>query len=139
MGVDPQMQKITIFLETVIIPRSMKTLRLYIACDFVLQFNFTVEHIPGKLNTAAYFLSRLEMDPNGKSTRKNGEDIPRKPTEVNINSIAMHKRSWYFRHHSRSNNPAITKRDCGSVKKKDEIPYKTIHLTSQSCVSTQIT
>ena len=37
---------------------------LWNACDFVLQFNFTIEHIPGKMNTAADFLPRLEMDPN---------------------------------------------------------------------------
>ena len=39
---------------------------LWNACDFVLQFNFTIAHIPGKMNTAADFLSRLEMDPNEK-------------------------------------------------------------------------
>ena len=34
------------------------------ACDFVLQFNFTIAHIAGKMNTAADFLSRVEMNPN---------------------------------------------------------------------------
>ena len=41
------------------------------ACDFVLQFNFTIAHIPGKMNTAADFLSRLEMDPSEKKNFKN--------------------------------------------------------------------
>ena len=40
--------------------------RFWKACDFVLQFNFTVAHILGKMNTAADFLSRLEKDPNEK-------------------------------------------------------------------------
>ena len=31
-----------------------------------MQFNFTIAHIPGKMNTAADFLSQLETDPNEK-------------------------------------------------------------------------
>ena len=57
---------------------------LWNACDFVLQFNFTIAHIPGKMNTAADFLSRLEMNPNEKTILKIREDIPTKPVEVNI-------------------------------------------------------
>ena len=38
------------------------------ACDFVLQFNFTIARIPGKMNTAADVLFRLEMDPKGKNS-----------------------------------------------------------------------
>ena len=44
---------------------------LWKACDFVLQFNFTIAHIPGKLKTAADLLFRLEMDPNEKINFKN--------------------------------------------------------------------
>ena len=40
---------------------------LWNACDFVLQFNFSIVHTPGKMNTAADFLSRLKMDPNQKN------------------------------------------------------------------------
>ena len=36
------------------------------------------------MNTAADFLSRLEVDPNEKIISKNREDIPTKPIEVNI-------------------------------------------------------
>ena len=57
---------------------------LWNACDFLLQFNFTIAHIPGKMNTAADFLSRLEMDPNEKVILKIREDAPTKPIEVNI-------------------------------------------------------
>ena len=36
------------------------------------------------MNTAADFLSRLEMDPNGKIILRIREDIPTKPIDVNI-------------------------------------------------------
>ena len=62
---------------------------LWNACDFVLRFNFTIAHIPGKTNTAADFLSRLEMDPNEKIFLKIREDIPTKPIEVNIESSGI--------------------------------------------------
>ena len=62
---------------------------LWNACDFVLQFNFTIAHIPGKMNTAADFLSRLDMDPNEKVILKTREDIPTKPIEVNIESTGI--------------------------------------------------
>ena len=58
---------------------------LWNACDFALQFNFTITHIPGKMNTTAFF-SRLEMDPNEKLVLKSREDIPTKPIEVNNES-----------------------------------------------------
>ena len=63
---------------------------LWNACDFVLQFNFTIAHIPGKMNTAAdFFLSRLELDPNEKIILKIREDIPTKSIEVNIESTVI--------------------------------------------------
>ena len=51
-------KSVTRFFQTKMIPPP-----LWNACDFVLQFNCTIAHIPGKINTAADFLSRLEMDP----------------------------------------------------------------------------
>ena len=62
---------------------------LWNACDFVLQFNFTIAHIRGKMNTAADFLSRLELDPKEKVILKIREDIPTKPIEVNIVSTVI--------------------------------------------------
>ena len=72
-------KSVTRFFQTKMIPPP-----LWNVCDFVLQFNFFIAHIPGKLNTAADFLSRLEMDPNEKNISKIREDIPTKPIEVNI-------------------------------------------------------
>ena len=77
-------KSVTRFLQTKMIPPS-----LWNPCDFVLQFNFTIAHIPGKMNTAADFLSRLEMDPNEKIILKIRKDIPTKPIEVNIESTGI--------------------------------------------------
>ena len=75
---------VTRFFQTEMIPPP-----LWNACDFVLQFNFTIAHIPEKLNTAADFVSRLEMDSNEKKIFKIREDIPTKPIEVNIESTGI--------------------------------------------------
>ena len=77
-------KSVTRFFQTEMIPPP-----LWNACDFVLQFNFTIAHIPGKMNTAADILSRLERDPNEKVILKTREDIPTKPIEVNIESTGI--------------------------------------------------
>ena len=69
---------------------------LWNACDFVLQFNFTIARIPGKMNTAADFLPRLAMDPNEKLNLKFREDIPTKPVEVNIESTGIAQEETIF-------------------------------------------
>ena len=66
------------------------------ACDFVLQFNFTIAYIPGKNNTAADFLSRSEMDPSQKTILKIREDIPAAPIEVNIESTGIAQEEQVF-------------------------------------------
>ena len=62
--------------QTKIIPRPLSE-----TCDFVLQFSFTIAHIPGNLNTAADFLSHLEMQPIEKINLKFEVDSPTKPTK----------------------------------------------------------
>ena len=54
-------KSVTRFFQTKIIPPT-----LWNACDYVIQFNFTIAHIPGKNNTAADYLSRLEISPKEK-------------------------------------------------------------------------
>ena len=39
---------------------------LWNACIFLLQFNFTIAHVPGKTKIAADFLSSLLKDPKEK-------------------------------------------------------------------------
>ena len=82
---------VTRFFQTKMIPPP-----LWNACDFVLQFNFTIAHTPGKMNTAADFLSRLDMDPNEKIILKIREDFPTKPIEVNIESTGIAQEETVF-------------------------------------------
>ena len=84
-------KSVTRFFQTKMIPSP-----LWNACDFVLQFNFTIAHIPGKMNIAADFLSRLEMDPNGKNILKIRQDIPTKPIEVNSVSTGIAQQEPVF-------------------------------------------
>ena len=49
-------KSVTRFFQTKAIPPA-----IWNACDYVLQFNFTVAHIAGSVNTEADFLSRLEL------------------------------------------------------------------------------
>ena len=84
-------KSVTRFFQT-----KMKSPPLWNACDFVLQFNFTIAHIPAKMNTAADFFSRLEVDPNEKVILKIGEGIPTKPIEVSIESTGIEQEEPVF-------------------------------------------
>ena len=57
---------------------------LWIACDYVLQFKFRILHVAGSQNTAADFLSRLELTPKGKVQLKLRDDILTSPIEFNL-------------------------------------------------------
>ena len=48
---------------------------LWNACDFVLQFRFKIAHAPGRMNTAADFLSRLDSNPKDKTLLQIRDDI----------------------------------------------------------------
>ena len=124
-------KSVTRFFQTKMIPPP-----LWNACDFVLQFNFTIAHIPGKMNTAADFLSRLEMDPNEKVILKIREDIPTKPIDVNIESTGIAQEETVF---FDPTDKSPQKTNFGSVKKKCEIPYQMIHQSLQCRVTTQMT
>ena len=54
-----------------------------------MQFNFIIAHIPGKNNTAADYLSRMEMDPTEKLVMKIREDVGTQPIEVNVQSARV--------------------------------------------------
>ena len=49
-------KSVTHFFQTKAIPPAV-----WNACDYVLQYNFKIAHIAGSVNTAADFLSRLEL------------------------------------------------------------------------------
>ena len=77
-------KSVTGLFQTKLIP-----LPLWNASDFVLHFNFTIQHIPGKMNTAADFLSCSEMVHNEKKTLKFREDVPTKPIEVKLETTGI--------------------------------------------------
>ena len=66
------------------------------ACDFVLQFHFTIAHVPGKMNTAADFLSRLDLQPKDKVHLTIRDEIRTTPTQVNIQSSDVAEEEQFF-------------------------------------------
>ena len=72
---------VTRFFQTKAIPPA-----LWNACDYVLQFNLKTAHIAGSVNTAADFLSRLELNVTEKIRLKIREDIHTIPIEVTTSS-----------------------------------------------------
>ena len=117
-------KSVTRFFQTKMIPPP-----LWNTCDFVLQFNFTIAHIPDKMNTAADFLSRLEIDPNEKIILNIRKDIPTKPIEVNIESTGIAQEELVF--FDSTDLKRLQKKNFGNVKKKYEIPSLTNHHSSQ--------
>ena len=69
------------FFQTEAIPPA-----LWNACDYVLQFNFKIARIAGSVNTAADFLSRLELKVTEKIRLKTREDIQTTSIEVTTSS-----------------------------------------------------
>ena len=79
-------KSVTTFFQTKKIPPSLRN-----ACDFVLQFHFKIAHVPGRMNTAADFLSRLDISPKEKVLLQIREDIQTTPIQVNIQSSDIHE------------------------------------------------
>ena len=79
---------------------------LWNACDFVLQFIFTIAHVPGKMNSTADFLSCLEVDPNEKLILKIQEDVPTQTIEVNIQSTGLTQDDQVFYHRVHAELPS---------------------------------
>ena len=79
------------FFQTKIIPPI-----LWNACDYVIQFNFVIAHIPGAQNTAADYLSRLEADPKDKLVMKIREDVQTLPIEINVQSAGVSQEEQIF-------------------------------------------
>ena len=81
----------TRFFQTKIIPPP-----LWNACDFVIQFNFTIAHIPVKNNTTADYLSRMEMDPTEKLVLTIRTDVETQPIKVNVQSAGVSEEELVF-------------------------------------------
>ena len=70
-------KSVTRLVQTKAIPPS-----LWNACDYMLQFNFKIAHIAGSVNTAADFLSRLEIKVTERIRLKIREDVQTTLIEV---------------------------------------------------------
>ena len=84
-------KSVTRFFQTKAIPPS-----LWNACDYVLQFNFKIAHIAGSVNTAAGFLSRLELKVTERICLKISEDVQTTPIEVLISSSDVADEEQFF-------------------------------------------
>ena len=84
-------KSVTRFFQTKIIPPT-----LWNACDYVIQFHFTTSHIPGKNNTAAGYLSRLEICPKKKLILRKRKDISTTPIELSIQSAGVTEEDKIF-------------------------------------------
>ena len=75
-----------------------KTIRpsLWDACDYVLQFNFKIANIAGSVNTAAEFLSTLELKATDKIHLNIREDVQTTPTEVSTSSSDVANEEQFF-------------------------------------------
>ena len=84
-------KSVTRFFRTKVIPPSP-----WNACDYVLQFNFKKAHIAGSVNTAADFLSRLELKVTEKIRLKIREDVQTTPIEVSTSSSDVADKEKFF-------------------------------------------
>ena len=84
-------KSVTRFFQTKTIPPL-----LWNACDFVLQFHFKIAHVPGRMNTAADFLSRLDISPKEKVFLQIRQDIQTTPIQVNIQSSDNHEEDQFY-------------------------------------------
>ena len=84
-------KSVTRFFQTKMIPPS-----LWNACDFVLQFHFKIAHVLERMNTAADFLSRLDISPKEKVLLQIREDIQTTPILVNIQSSDIHEGDQFY-------------------------------------------
>ena len=92
-------KSVTRFFQTKDIPPA-----LWNACDYVLQFNFKIAQIAGSVNTAADFLSRLELKVTEKIRLEIREDIHTTPTEVTTSSSDVADEEQFFFTHADDTN-----------------------------------
>ena len=92
-------KSVTRFFQTKAIPPA-----LWNAYDYVLHFSFKIAHIDGSANTAADFLSRLELEVTEKIRLKISEDIQATPIEVTTSSSDVADEEQFFFTHAGDSN-----------------------------------
>ena len=88
-------KSVTRFFQTKAIPPA-----LWNACDYVLQINFKIAHIVGSVNTAADFLSRLELKVTDKIRLKIREEIHTTNIQVTTSSSDVADEEKFFFTHA---------------------------------------
>ena len=88
-------KSVTRFFQTKAIPPA-----LWNAFDYVLQFNFKIAHFAGSVNTAADFLSRLELKVTERIRLKIREDVQTTPIEVTTSSSDVADEEQFFFTHT---------------------------------------
>ena len=106
-------KSVTRFFQTKAIPPS-----LWNACDYVLQFYFKIAHIAGSINTAADFLSRLELKVTEMIRLKIREDVQTTPIEVTTSSSVVADEEQFFFPHTND---------------QDQTEEQTLQRKEQSC------
>ena len=84
-------KSVTRFFQTKAVPPS-----LWKACDYVLQFDFKIAHIAASVNTAADFLSRLELKVTEKIHIKVREVVQTTPIKVSTSSSDVANEEQFF-------------------------------------------
>ena len=84
-------KSVTRFFQTKAIPPS-----LWNTCDYMLQFNFKIAHIAGSVNTAADFLSRLELKVTENIHLMIREDVQTTPIDVSTTSSDVADEEQFF-------------------------------------------
>ena len=84
-------KSVTRFFQTKASPPS-----LWNACDYVRQFSFKIVHFAGPVNTAADFLSRLELKVTEKIYLKIREDVQTSHKEVSTSSSDVADEEQFF-------------------------------------------
>ena len=134
-------KSVTPFFQTKIIPPALWNL-----CDFSLQIRLTNAHVPGKMNTAAGFLSRLDLHPKDKVHLTIRDDIPTTPIQVylqvNIQSsdVAKEEQFFFMPDDDTETEEQIWERKLHARKKftsEDDLPRPTSETTTETTSSDQ--
>ena len=105
------------------------------ACDYVLQFKFYIMHVAGSQNTAADFLSRLELTPKEKVQFKLPDDILTATIELNQQStyIADKKHNFFLPDEEESEQEIFARRTLSKQRALDKE-----HQQNQSAEVTEV-
>ena len=99
-------------------------------CDFVLQLQFKSAHVPGRMNTEADFLSRLDINPKDKVLLRIREDIQTTPIQVKIQSSDIHEEKKTSSTSYQKMTPKL-RRTSGNENKEPERTYISLRRTNR--------